>query len=96
LKLDAKIISRYTGREFSRYFSSAINTLRKNGIDEIVALNGLDVLGKRISDELWADSQEKEGPLKRPPTKSAPRKERKRKANMNSEMINCLCPGWEF
>ncbi|EDN08147.1 predicted protein [Histoplasma mississippiense (nom. inval.)] len=75
-------------QEFSRYFSSAVESLHENGIDEAVTDNGLDVLGEKIADELWASSQETEASLKRPLTKSALRNKRKREAKMNGTEQN--------
>ena len=74
----ANIERRYIDRHYSRYILATIKRFRVSGIDKIIKTQGLNVLGKYITDKL-AQSGSLYKSLKRPLTKLAIRSRKKRK-----------------
>ncbi|EKV04211.1 hypothetical protein PDIG_90750 [Penicillium digitatum PHI26] len=80
-----------TSRRYLSFFIPAVNSLRENGIERILKDKNLDLVGKALSENLWALSLGRDGSLKRTLTKLARRSKRKRQIERNSK-----CPGVRF
>lgn len=86
-ELEAEFVTRYTSRRYRSYSEAVVNSLRENGIEKIVSEKGLDSLGIKIADKLWAMSQGSDDFFHRKLTKSAYRSKRKREQKEENGML---------